>query len=113
MSKHTALLNDNESVLITTVGRGTEMDMYETSVFVGLTSDDFGGGTVTIQASPDNGTTKTTLKDVAGTVVSITENDVYNIRLGYAGQLGGEIEIYATMTGGTDPSVNIIAFDNR
>lgn len=113
MSKHTALLNDNESVLITSVSRGTEMDMFETSVFVGLNGDDFGGGTVTIQASPDGGTTKTTLKDVAGTVVSITENDVYNIRLGYAGKLGQEIEIYATMAGGTAPSVNVVAFDNR
>ena len=113
MSKHTALLDDNESILIASVSRGTEMDRYEISVFVGLTGDDFGSGTVTIQASPDKGVTKTTLKDVAGTVVSITENDIYNISLGYAGKLGQEIDIYATMAGGTTPNVNIVAFDNR
>ena len=66
-----------------------------------------------IQASPDGGTTKVTLKDVGGTAVSITENDVYNIRLGYAGKLGEEIEIYATLAGATSPTVDIIAFDNR
>jgi len=110
MSKHTAQIDDNESVLITSVSRGTEMDAYEITVFV---TGGFGGGTTTIQASPDGGTTKVTLKDVAGNVVSITEDDVYNIRLGYAGKLGEEIEIYATMAGATAPAVNIAAFDNR
>lgn len=111
MSKHTALLNANESVEICPVSRGTEMNAFETTVFV---TGDFDGGTVTIQASPDGGATKVTLKDVAGTVVSITEDDVYNIRLGYAGKLGQEIILYATMAGsGGSPDVDVVAFDNR
>lgn len=114
MSKHSVQLTDNESKLICSAGRGTEMDAYEMTVFVvGGGGNDFGGGTVTIQASPDNGTTKVTLKDVAGTVVSITEDDIYNIRLLYAGKLGEEIEIYATMAGATSPTVDVIACDNR
>lgn len=110
MSKHTAVIDANESVEICTVSRGTDMDAYETTVFATGT---FGSGTLTLQASPDGGTTKVTLKDVGGTTVSITADDVYNIRLGYAGKLGEEIKIYATMQGATNPNVVVTAFDNR
>jgi hypothetical protein len=110
MSKHTATIDANESVEICSVSRGTDMDAYEVTVFA---TGAFGSGTVTIQASPDGGTTKVTLKDVGGTTVSITQDDVYNIRLGYAGKLGEEIKLYATMQGATDPDVAITAFDNR
>lgn len=114
MSKHTAQLTADESVKICSVSRGTEMDAYEVTVFaVDGGGNGFGSGTVTIQASPDGGTTKVTLKDVGGTTVSITADDVYNIRLGYAGKLGEEIDIYATMSGSTSPTVDIVAFDNR
>ena len=114
MSKHTQQLTDNTSVKICSVSRGTDMDAYEVTVFaVGGGGNNFGSGTVTIQASPDGGTTKVTLKDVGGTTVSITTDDVYNIRLGYAGKLGEEIELYATMQGATSPTVDIVAFDNR
>lgn len=115
MSKHTAVLDADESVKIASVERGANLDAYEVTVFaVGrAATNGFGGGTVTIQASPDGGTTKVTLKDVGGTTVSITSDDVYNIRLGYAGKLGEEIELYATMSGSTSPTVDITAFDNR
>lgn len=117
MSKHTAVLDANESVEICSVSRGTDMDAFEVTVFAVARAgtDGFDSGTVTIQASPDNGATKVTLKDVGGTTVSITADDVYNIRLGYAGKLGEEIKLYATMVGAVTPSpvVDIIAFDNR
>jgi len=117
MSKHTATLDDNESVKICSVSRGTDMDAYEVTVFATAVAatDGFDSGTVTIQASPDGGTTKVTLKDVGGTTVAITTDDVYNIRLGYAGKLGEEIELYATMTSAAGGSTNVVitAFDNR
>lgn len=114
MSKTQVQLTGNESKLLATVGRGASMDAYEITVFVtGGGGNDFGGGTVTIQASPDGGVTKVTLRDVAGTIVSITDDDVYNVRLGYAGTLGGEIQIFATMAGATAPTVDVVGFDNK
>ena len=110
MSKSTINLAANESKLLATAGRGSDMDAYEITVFV---TGSFGSGTVTIQASPDGGTTKVTLRDVAGTIVSITDNDVYNIRLGYAGKLGEEIQLYATIAGATTPDVDVTSFDNK
>jgi len=116
MSKHTATLSTNESAFICRVSRGTEMNAYEVTVFA---TDDggfgFNSGTVTIQASPNGGGKKVTLKDIGGAVVSITADDVFNIRLGYAGKLGEEIQIFATMLGaaGGDANVTIDAFDNR
>ncbi len=116
MSKHTATLITNESVFISSVSRGTEMNSYEITVF----ATDGGGlgfntGTVTIQASPDAGATLVTLKDVGGVIVSITSDDVFNIRLGFAGKLGEEIKIFATMFGAAGGTANVAinAFDNR
>lgn len=114
MSKHTKQLTTNESVLLCSASRGTDKEMYKMTVFVqGGGGNAFGGGTVTLQASADNGDTKVTLRDVGGTVVSITADDVYNIELGFGGKLGQEIEVYATMVGATAPTVDVIAFDNR
>ena len=111
MSKHTENLTSDTSIKICSAGRGTHMDAYVVTVFA---DGNFGGGTVTIQASPDSGSTLVTLKDQGGTTVSITADDVYAIGpLGYAGRNGEEIEIYATMSGSTTPDVNITAFDNR
>lgn len=110
MAKHSVTIDADESVKICSVGRGTGKDAYEVTVFA---YGSFGSGTVTIQASPDAGTTKVTLKDVAGSTVSITTPDVYNIRTGFAGINGQEIELYATMSGSTTPSVTVDAFDNR
>ena len=113
MSKHTATLTDNESVFLATVGKRCGIDMYEITVCVyDGGGNGFGGGTVTLQASPDNGTTKVTLRDIAGTIVSITQDDIYNIRLGYANKNGEELQIYATMAGATAPTVNVAAYDN-
>jgi hypothetical protein len=111
MTKHTVSIDADESVKICSVGRACDASGYNITVFA---TGGFGSGTVTIQASPDSGTTKVTLKDVAGSTVSITSDDVYNIKdLGYAGINGEEIEIYATMSGSTTPTVTVAAFDNR
>lgn len=110
MSKHSKSITTNESVFLCSASRGTVMDAYEVTVFATGTFD---SGTITIQASPDQGSTLVTLKDTGGTTVSITADDVYNIRTGYAGKNGEEIGIYATMVGATSPDVQITAFDNR
>lgn len=110
MSKNSVTLTTNDSVKICTVSRGTYMEMYESSLCI---YGSFDGGTVTIQVSPDRGTTKITQKDIGGTSVVATENETYNIRLGYAGILGQELEIYATITGATNPNITVDSFDNK
>lgn len=42
---------------------------------------DFGSGTVTLQASPDNGTTWVGVPDAAGNTVSFTANGIINFEL--------------------------------
>lgn len=115
MSKHVKTLTDNESLPLCKVSRGTDMDAFEVTVFVySGGGNGFNSGNVTIQASPDGGTTKVTLKDVAGSTVAISDDDVYNIRLGYAGKLGEEIELFATMQAAVGATnVEVVAFDNR
>lgn len=108
--KSTTALTTNTSVQIGEAIRTVGSDIYEATIFVTGT---FGGGTVVIQASPDNGTTKVTLKDTTGTVVSVTANDVYNVRLGNANKNGDSIKLYATMSGSTSPTVSVAVFDNR
>lgn len=112
--KHTAQITGNESVYLCTANRGAGQDTYEVTVFVtGGGGNNFDSGTVTIQASPDGGTTKVTLKDTGGNTVSITTDDVYNVKVGHSGKLGEEIELYATMAGSTSPTVDVTVFDNR
>lgn len=113
--KHTATISDNESVKLCEVQRTVGLDIFEATVLVyGTGGNNFGGGTVTLQASPDGGTTKINLRDVAGTLVSITDDDAYNIRLGNGNTLGDTIELYATMASSTStPSVTVDVFDNR
>lgn len=111
--KSTKTLTTNTSVLLCSAHRNKETNMYEATIFAyGSGGSNFDGGTVTIQASPDQGTTKVTLKDIAGTVVSITANDVYNVKLGGGNRNQDFIELYATMIGATTPNVTVDVFDN-
>lgn len=107
--KNQVEIDNNESVFIGVARRGNLTDMYETTI---LATGEFGGGTVTIQASPDGGATKINLRDITGEVVAITAADAYNVRLGLAGKLGEELELYATMAGATAPAVTLWTFDN-
>lgn len=112
--KHTATLDQDASVALCEVHRTVGLDIFEATVLVyGTGGNNFGSGTVTLQASPDGGTTKINLRDVAGTLVNIVDNDAYNIRLGNGNSLGDSITLYATMAGATSPSVQVDVFDNR
>jgi len=111
MSRNLKNITTNESVLIAVAGRGADMDMYEATVTL---AGEFDSGTLTVQLSPDNGVTKVTLRDVAGSIVSVADDDVYNIRVGYAGKNGEELEIYATMAGGGGSvDVDVYTHDNK
>lgn len=60
--------------------------------------DDFGGGTVTVQGSPDKGTTWITLT-ITGSPVAFTANAIRFLE-----RLGQGLQVRATLTGATSPS---------
>jgi hypothetical protein len=110
--KHTAQITANESVFLCDARRIVEKPMFKATIAV---SGDFDGGTVTLQMSPDGGTTKINLRDVTGTIASITAADAYNIELGFGGTNGDNIKLYATMDGSSESTtgVNVAVFDNQ
>lgn len=108
--KHTANITDNESVYLCDARRIVEKPMFKATIAV---SGDFDGGTVTLQMSPDGGATKINIRDVTGTIASITANDAYNIELGLGSTNGDNIKLYATMDGSTSPDVSVAVFDNQ
>lgn len=110
MKIRTNIAANNVTVELCEAIRPKDLDFYEATVFVDGT---FSGGTVQLLASPDGGTTKTVLRDVAGTLVNITANDVYNIRLGNGNKNADYILLYADITGATTPNLNVTVFDNR
>lgn len=59
---------------------------------------DFGGGTVTIQGSPDQGDTWITLT-ITGSPVAFTANAIRFLE-----RLGQGLQVRATLTGATNPS---------
>ena len=109
--KHTQTLTSNASVKLCETRKLEKDSMWECSVFIQGTFD---SGTVTLSASCDGGATKINLRDVAGTLVAVTANDLYNIRLGVPNRGTDTIELYATMAGaGGSANVAVVVFDNR
>lgn len=74
----------------------------------------FGGGTLTLFASPDGGTTKIALKDaISGTAISVATTAAMNtLRLGTGANNNDNIIIYATLAGSTNPALTVAIFDN-
>lgn len=74
----------------------------------------FGGGTVTLFASPDGGTTKIPLKDsISGTAISVASAAAMNtMRLGSGANNNDNVIIYATLSGSTNPALTLAIFDN-
>jgi len=75
---------------------------------------EFDGGTITIQVSPDGGTTKFTAKDTNGADVTFTANGYTNILLGNGAKNGEHITVFADLSGASGSAdVEVIAFDVR
>ena len=72
----------------------------------------FGGGTITIQLSPDGGTTKITQDSSPGTPYSATANSTINFRSGGGSDNTSSPILYATLSGATNPSLTIAVDDN-
>jgi len=64
----------------------------------------FGGGTVTVEASFDNGTIWIPLKKASGDVLEITSNEIHTIVL-------GKCLMRFKIAGATNPTVNITITD--
>ncbi len=89
---------------------GTATEWFANSYVYGT----FGGGTVTLFVSPDNGTTKIALKDaISGTAVSVASTAAMNtLRLGSGNKNNDKAIIYATLAGATNPNLNVTIQDN-
>lgn len=103
---HSATFAADGTKKVTNVKRvnGTK---YAASIYI---AGGFGGGTLTLHASIDNGATLIPIKDSAGAAISVTVNDLFFIELG-----GGQDEdeqIYATLSGSTAPSLTVTANSN-
>jgi hypothetical protein len=61
----------------------------------------FGGGTLTIQASYDGGSTYFALTDANGAAGAFTADGAYNIEV-------GEADIRFTLAGATSPNIDVV-----
>jgi len=72
--------------------------------------NNFGSGTVTLQASPDDGTTFIDVPDVAGTAVAFTANGMTNFELYSSRNIKtGEVtQLRLALAGSTAPTIRYI-----
>lgn len=68
---------------------------------------DFGGGTLTFSYSPDNGTTKISLKNgIGGSAISLTADESFAFTAPiYNGDKA--LILYATLSGSTSPDIDV------
>lgn len=78
-----------------------------------LVSGTFSSGTLAYYVSPDAGVTQIPLKDLTGSAITSTANDMVNINLGNGSHLGDQPSIWATITGAGTPTVTVNTYDNR
>jgi hypothetical protein len=113
MATYTATISADGTVAVCNVHKPNGLDFWRASVYItGAGGNNFGSGTVTLQSSPDGGTTKVTMKNLSGTTYSATSNDSVNLSLGSGATNSDAIKVYAVMTGSTNPSVTVTVKDN-
>ena len=69
----------------------------------------FGGGTATLQASPDGGTTWVDVLDQASTAITFTANKAVNVEVASDGLQPVRLSI--NLTGSTSPNLSFVIFD--
>lgn len=73
-----------------------------------------GGGTWTLQVSPDGGTTKYTVKNTLGSDITGTAAAYHNYVLaGDSGANSGNMKLYLVLSGAVAPTLKYYNFDNR
>lgn len=73
----------------------------------------FGGGTLAVNISPDNGVTLLPLAPINGASPSITAAGAYTFKCGNGDKNGDAPKIYVSTTGGTTPTLQLVAWDNN
>jgi len=71
----------------------------------------FGGGTVTLQSSPDGGTTFIDVPDSTGAATTLTANGMVNFEL--FSDAEEPIELNLNLAGATAPSLTYVLFDSK
>lgn len=77
--------------------------------------NNFGGGTVTLQASPNGGTTYMDVLDQGGTAITFNTNSMINFELYGNGNIGtsSTVKIRLVLAGSTSPTIQYIIDDVR
>lgn len=83
---------------------------YQASIAI---SGTFGGGSVTLKASLDGGTTIVSLTgDAYGTIPTYSSACIVNVSFGNGNKNNATPLLYATLAGSTSPNLNITVCDN-
>lgn len=107
-------LSADGTVNLCDIERRHDNDMWLGTIAIyGGGGNDFGGGTVNIQYSPDGGTTYVNLPDLSGTVTNVTSDTVLNLQTGAGGRNDDQPKIRASLAGSTSPTIIIYVHDNR
>lgn len=112
MARYTAsLAAENTSAYVFTVHKprnGSDCCTFTVGVY-----GDFGTGTVTINVSPDGGTTLLPLAPINGSSPSITANGAYTFKVGNGDKLNDAPKIFVAIGAATNPDLDVVAWDNN
>ena len=74
----------------------------------------FGGGTLALFLSPDNGTTLIPLTgSPGGSAASFNANGMLQLNCGFPVANTDTLKLYATLSGATSPNLNVVNYDNN
>lgn len=111
MALNTITFSADANTALATIVRRHDTQSYAGSIFV---KGSFGGGTWTLQVSPDNGTTKYTVKDVLGNNITGTGEAYFNYVLsGDSSGINNNMTLYVNLAGSASPSITVLNYDNR
>lgn len=107
----TVTFTTNSTQLISYLRKAREHTQYLSLI---LAYGTFGGGTLSFYLSPDNGTTLIPLTQSPGaTGISLTSNGMAVITLGTPGTNLDQLQLWATLTGGTASNITVKNYDNN
>lgn len=110
MSKQVQSLTTNTSVFLGNVVRPRNFDEWKGLFFVYGT---FGGGTVSWLWSPDGGITKLAMTDYTGTAITSSANDSFKANFETGSDNNDRIQLYATLSGGSNSNLTVGFYDNH
>lgn len=113
MARYELTFSADANTEICKIKKPRHTDEYRATAYIfGTGGNNFGSGTVKLQGSPDEGTTKLDLTDSAGSAYSATADDVINFSHGVGGTNSDNPVLYVDLSGSSSPSVKVVIFDN-